>query len=73
MLFRMLHPTDVEFISRMIPNITSEVIKKMKTLQPGVCMTFGTAFKLPILTKMAMPNPSPASNSCDVSSIWFNK
>ncbi len=72
MLFRMLHPTDIDFISRMVPNITSEVIKKMKTLQSGICMTFGTAFKLPILTKMELPNPTPSSNSCDVSSIWFN-
>ena len=72
MLFRMLHPVDIEFISRMIPNITSDIIKKMKTLQPGTCMTFGTAFKLPILTKMDMPNPSPSSSSCDISGIWFN-
>lgn len=71
MLFRMLHPSDIEFINRMVPNITSEVIKKMKTLQPGLCMTFGTAFKLPIITKMDMPNPSPSSNSCDLSGIWY--
>jgi len=72
MLFRMLHPVDIDFITRMIPNITSEVIKRMKTLQPGICMTFGTAFKMPILTKVNMPNPAPSSNSCDVSGIWFN-
>lgn len=72
MLFKMIHPVDIDFISRMIPNITSGIIKQMKTLQPGTCMTFGTAFKIPLLTKMDMPDPSPSSNSCDVSGIWFN-
>ena len=43
----------------------------MKTLQPGNCMAFGSAFKLPTLIRLDMPNPSPSSSSCDISSIWF--
>lgn len=70
-IFKMLHPLDVKYIHDMVPEITDEVIKKMKTLQPGNCMAFGSAFKLPTLIRLDMPNPSPSSSSCDISSIWF--
>lgn len=70
-IFKMLHPLDVQYIHDMVPNITDEIIKKMKSLQPGNCMAFGTAFKLPTLVQLDFPDPSPSSSSCDVSSIWF--
>lgn len=71
LIFKMMHPRDIEFIRAMVPNITNEIIKKIKILQPGTCMAFGFAFKVPVLVKLDMPNPSPSSNSCDVSKIWF--
>ncbi|MBQ9071611.1 MAG: DUF87 domain-containing protein [Bacilli bacterium] len=71
LIFRMLHPTDVEYMSQMIPNITNEIIKKIKLLQPGTCVAFGLGFKIPSLIKLEMPNPAPSSSSCDVSNIWF--
>ncbi len=70
-IFKMLHPLDIKYIHDMVPDITEEVIKKMKALQPGNCMAFGSAFRLPTLIQLDMPNPSPSSSSCDVSSIWF--
>lgn len=71
LIFKMLHPTDVEYIKQMVPNITSGVIKKIKLLQPGTCIAFGSGFKLPSLIKLDMPNPSPSSSSCDISGTWF--
>lgn len=70
-IFKMLHPLDVRYIHDMVPEITDEVIKKMKTLQPGNCMAFGSAFRLPTLIQMDMPSPAPSSSSCDISGIWF--
>ncbi len=70
-IFKMLHPLDIKYIHDMVPDITDEVIKKMKALQPGNCMAFGSAFRLPTLIQLDMPNPAPSSSSCDVSSIWF--
>lgn len=70
-IFKLMHPLDIEYIHDMVPNITEEIIKKMKTLQPGNCMAFGPAFKLPILCRLEMPNPEPTSSSCDISSVWF--
>ena len=71
LIFKMLHPTDIEYIRQMVPNITSEILKKIKLLQPGTCIAFGSAFKIPSIIKLDMPNPAPSSNSCDISSIWF--
>lgn len=72
-IFKLLHPVDIKYIHDMVPNITEEIIKKMRTLQPGTCMAFGPAFKLPILVKLDMPNPAPSSSSCDISATWFVK
>lgn len=55
----------------MVPNITSEIVKRLRILQPGNCIAFGNAFKIPIFVKLDMPNPSPSSSSCDISSTWF--
>lgn len=71
LIFKMLHPLDVEYIQKMVPNITNEVVKRLRILQPGTCIAFGNAFKIPVLIKLKMPNPAPASNSCDISGIWF--
>ena len=71
LIFKMLHPTDVEYIRQMVPNITGEILKKIKLLQPGTCIAFGSGFKLPSLIKLDMPNPAPSSNSCDISGTWF--
>lgn len=71
LIFKMLHPTDIKFISEMVPNISSDVIKKIKILPPGTCVAFGSAFKIPVLIKLEMPDPAPSSSSCDVSKIWF--
>lgn len=71
LIFKMLHPRDVDYIKEMVPNITNEIVKKLRILQPGTCIAFGAAFKVPIVIEFDMPNPAPTSSSCDVSGIWF--
>ncbi len=73
LIFKMLHPIDVEYIKRMIPNITNNIVSRLRVLQPGICIGFGSAFKIPTLIKVQMPNPSPTSESCDISGSWFIK
>ena len=70
LIFKMTHPKDIEYIRTMLPNISEDVIEKQKTLQPGNCVGFGQAFKLPMVIKMQMPDPPPNSNSCDVNNCW---
>lgn len=71
LIFKMQHPRDVSFIKQMVPFITDEIVEKMKGLQPGTCVVFGSAFKLPTIVKMEMPYPQPMSQNVDVSRLWY--
>ena len=70
LIFKINHPVDVEYIRKMVPNITDEIVEKQKSLQSGTCLGFGLGFKIPLIVKMKMPNPSPLSSNCDVVRIW---
>jgi len=72
-IFKMTHPKDIKYIEEMLPNISADVIEKQKILQPGNCVAFGSAFKIPMIIKMEMPNPSPHSSSCDITNVWKAK
>jgi len=69
-IFKMTHPRDLDYIKKMLPNISSEVVEMQKTLQPGTCVAFGKAFKIPLIIKMDLPNPEPSSSNCDVLNRW---
>jgi hypothetical protein len=71
LIFKMLHPKDIEYIREIVPNITNEIIKRLKILQPGNCVAFGQGFKVPVIVKFDMPNPAPSSDSCNISNTWF--
>ncbi len=70
LIFKMNHPTDVDYIRKMVPNISDEIVEKQKTLQSGTCLGFGMAFKIPLICKLEMPNPAPWSGNCDVVTVW---
>ncbi len=70
MIFKMNHPRDIDYVKKMLPSINSEIVEKQKTLQPGTCVAFGKAFKVPMIIKMEMPNPAPYSSNCDVENRW---
>lgn len=71
LIFKMIHPVDIEYIRKMVPNITNEIVKRLRILQPGNCIAFGNAFKVPVMVKLEMPKPEPSSSSCDISGTWF--
>lgn len=70
LIFKITHPVDLDYIEKMLPNISSEIIDKLKILQPGTCMAFGKAFKIPMIIKLQLPTPEPSSNSCDIFNSW---
>lgn len=70
MIFKINNPKDLTYIREMLPNINAEIIEKQKTLQPGTCVAFGRAFKVPLIIRMDMPNPEPQSTNCDVLNRW---
>jgi len=70
-ILRTLHPKDLSYIKEMVPNISEEGAKQLKTLQPGNALAFGSAFKVPVEIKFEKPNPEPLSNNSDIVSAWF--
>jgi len=70
LIFKMTHPLDIKYIEEMLPNMSTDVIEKQKSLQSGTCVAFGSAFKIPMIVKLEMPNPMPYSSNCNVSGCW---
>ena len=70
LIFKMNHPRDLDYIKKMLPNISSEIVEMQKSLQPGTCVAFGKAFKIPMIIKMDLPNPEPTSSNCNVAERW---
>lgn len=70
-IFKLNHPTDLEYIRKMVPNISSDVIEKQKSLQSGTCVAFGLMMKIPMIVKMQMPNPEPQSANASIYDKWI--
>ncbi len=73
LIFKINHPTDLEYIEKMVPNISKEIIEKQKSLQSGTCIAFGKMMQLPMIVKMQVPNPPPTSASANIYEKWMYK
>lgn len=73
LIFKMTHPRDLEYIKKMLPNMSAEIMEKQKSLQPGMCVAFGRAFTVPMIIKMPLPNPAPQSSNVNVVNVWQGK
>lgn len=70
LIFKMTHPRDLDYLKKMLPNMSSEIMEKQKSLQSGTCVAFGRAFKIPMIVRMPLPNPEPYSTNADVVGRW---
>ena len=71
LIFKINHPTDLEYIRKMVPNISADVIEKQKSLQSGTCVAFGPMMKIPMIVKMELPDPPPQSSNARVYDSWM--
>ena len=71
LIFKITHPSDLEYIRKMVPNISADVIEKQKALQSGTCVAFGKMMKIPMIVKMQMPNPEPYSSNASIYDKWM--
>jgi len=71
LIFKINHPTDLEFLAKSVPNMTEDIIEKQKTLQSGTCVAFGRIFKIPMIAKMKPADPPPTSSNCEVFKNWM--
>ena len=73
LIFKMTHPRDLDYIKKMLPNMSAEIMEKQKCLQPGMCVAFGQAFKVPMIIRLPLPNPEPHSSNVDIVRVWQGK
>ncbi|MBQ6494600.1 MAG: DUF87 domain-containing protein [Bacilli bacterium] len=71
LIFKMFHNDDLAFISSLLPNINSDFISRLKTFHSGMCVAYGSAFKMPVIVKIDEPNPVPLSQNVDISKTWY--
>ena len=70
-VFRMFHPADIEIVANISSNVSKETLDRIKTLRPGMAMAFGSAFKVPLIAKLNLPDPMPESTSVDMENAWY--
>ena len=71
LIFRTMHPIDLKYVKEMIPNVSEEIVLQLKNLKPGNCIAFGSAFKVPTVMYLPIPDPLPLSNDVDLETIWY--
>jgi DNA helicase HerA-like ATPase len=72
-VLRMFHPDDLQIIRGITHSISDHDLEKLKSLTPGTALCFGSAFRLPVYTKIDKPNPMPTSTNVDISAQWFTE
>ena len=70
-ILRTIHPVDLKYIKEMVPNVSTEIMLQLKNLKPGNCIAFGSAFKVPTVMYMDLPNPMPLSENVDLINVWY--
>ncbi len=73
LIYRIFYPEDIDIVVSMSSNLTLQDIEKLKTLRPGTALVFGSAFCVPLLTNLNLPDPLPKSTNVDLESIWFEE
>ena len=73
LIFKMFHPNDLAFVTSILPNISKEFISKLKTFHSGMCITYGSAFKMPVVINVDEPTPPPLSQNVDIMKVWYVK
>ncbi len=71
-VFRIFHPEDLKIVTTISSNISMQDIEKLKTLRPGNALAFGSAFRIPLMTRLNLPDPMPASTNVNLESYWYN-
>ena len=71
LVFKMFHHNDLAFVNSLLPNISGNLIGKLKTFHSGVCIAYGSAFKMPVIIQVDEPNPTPMSQNVDISRVWY--
>ena len=72
-VLRMFHPEDLKIIKNITHSIAEADVDKLKTLRSGVALCFGSAFRIPVFSKIDLPDPPPNSRNAQIEGEWFKQ
>jgi len=70
-VFKMFHQKDLSLVNDALSEVGSSLLLKVNQLSSGCCILFGNAFKMPIITLIDKPNPTPLSDNCNITNTWY--
>ena len=73
LVFKMFHHNDLAFVTSLLPNISGNLITRLKTFHSGTCIAYGSAFRMPVIVNVDEPKPSPLSQNVNISKVWYVK
>ena len=71
LVFKMFHHKDLAFVNSLLPNVSGNLINKLKTFHSGTCIAYGSAFKMPVVVNVHEPDPGPLSQNVNISKVWY--
>lgn len=71
LVFKMFHPNDLTFVESLLPNMSSSMLGRLKIFHSGICIAYGTAFRMPVVVKVDTPDPEPLSQNVNISNVWY--
>ncbi len=69
-VMRLSNPEDQRYVSKVVGDHFSGVLKMLPTLRPGEAFVIGDSVLMPMRTLVDMPNPAPRSGDCDFFKLW---
>ncbi|WP_242919728.1 ATP-binding protein [Pontibacter liquoris] len=69
---RIQNPEDQEYIRKLLPSVSQDLLKQIPILGQGVGLIFGDCVRAPMQIKVKEPAPKPKSNDPDYWKHWTN-
>ncbi len=70
---RIQNPEDQEYIKKLLPSISHDLLKQLPVLGQGIALVFGDCVRAPMQVTINMPNPTPRSSDPKFWTHWINK
>ena len=69
---RIQNPEDQEYVKKLLPSISHDLLKQLPVLGQGVALVFGDCVRAPMQVKIKKPSPTPKSSDPEYWKHWTN-
>jgi len=69
---RIQNPEDQDYIRKLLPSISHDLLKQLPVLAQGIALIFGDCVRAPMQVKINLPNPGPKSSDPEYWKHWTN-